>query len=50
MPGEIPLLGVDEIGSKVIVDIWLVTAMQLVGTLPELTSLSQVAPLQVEDQ
>ena len=50
IPGETPLLGVDESGSKVMVDIWLVTAMQLVGTLPALTSLSQVAPLQVEDQ
>jgi hypothetical protein len=32
------------------VAIWIVTAMQLSGTLPEVTSVSHVAPLQTEDQ
>jgi len=50
IPVDAPLFGADESGSKVMVDIPFVTAIQLVGTLPALTSLSQVVPLQVEDQ
>ncbi len=50
MPGEIPLFGVEESGSKVMVDICDVTIRHMSGTLPAATSLSHVAPLQVEDQ